>query len=178
MNSKGLLSESREHVAESKESKTKNKKQRVLFYKLFAISSMLVAISLCGCAFPRIILLDDPLSPEEHLNLGVAYEQNGEFDNALNEYKYALKKKNPLAYLYTGNVYYQKKEYEKAEFYYKEAIKRDPYNADAYNNLAWLYYIKKENLDEAEKLALKAIELNPSKKEVYMDTLEKVRRLK
>lgn len=144
---------------------------------LLAISSMLLAISLCGCSFPKIILLEDPLSPEEHLNLGVAYEKNGEFDNALNEYKYAFKK-IPLAYLYTGNVYYQKKEYEKAEFYYKEAMKRDPYNADAYNNLAWLYFIKKENLDKAEELALKAIELNPSKKEVYMDTLDKIRRLK
>ncbi len=64
-----------------------------------------------------------------------------------------------------GNVYFQKKEYEEAEVHYKKAIKKDPENADAYNNLAWLYYTKRERLDEAEKLALKAIELNPSKKE-------------
>ena len=170
MNSKGLLAKSREQRAKSKESKTENKKPRALY-------SLLFALCLCGCALPRIIVLDDPLSPEEHLNLGVAYEQKGELDNALREYKEASKKL-PLSYLYIGNVYFQKSEYKEAEFYYKEAIKKDPQNADAYNNLAWLYSIKKENLDEAESLVLKAIELNPSKKEIYIDTLEKIKGLR
>jgi tetratricopeptide (TPR) repeat protein len=107
----------------------------------------------------------------------VAYEKKGELDNAISEYKKASKKL-PLAYLYMGNVYFQKNEYEKAESCYREAIKRDSSNADAYNNLAWLYFTKKENLDEAEKLTLKAIELNPEKKEVYLDTLEKIKGLK
>jgi tetratricopeptide (TPR) repeat protein len=138
---------------------------------------MLLAICLCSCTIPKIIVLDDPLSAEEHLNLGVTYEKQGDFDNALKEYKTASKKL-PLAYLYMGNVYFQKKEYEEAEFHYKKAIKKDPENADAYNNLAWLYYTKREKLDEAEKLALKAIELNPSKKEIYGDTLEKIRGLR
>jgi tetratricopeptide (TPR) repeat protein len=142
-----------------------------------AVSSLLLALSLYACALPRIIVLDDPLSPEEHLNLGVAYEQKGELDNALREYKEASKKL-PLSYLYIGNVYFQKSEYKEAEFYYKEAIKKDPKNADAYNNLAWLYSIKKENLDEAESFVLKAIELNPSKKEIYIDTLEKIKGLR
>jgi tetratricopeptide (TPR) repeat protein len=141
------------------------------------LCSMLLALCLYGCALPRIIVLDDPLSPEEHLNLGVAYERKGEPDYALKEYK-AASKKLPLAFLYMGNVYFQKDEYEEAEYYYRKAIKRNSSNADAYNNLAWLYFIKKEKLDEAEMLALKAIELNPLKKEVYMDTLEKIKGLK
>jgi tetratricopeptide (TPR) repeat protein len=130
-----------------------------------------------ACAFPRIIVLDDPLSPEEHLNLGVTYEKNGELDNALKEYKKASKKL-PVAYLYIGNIYFQKDEFDDAESYYKKAISKDPNNADAYNNLAWLYYIKRENLDEAKRLALKAIELNPSKKNIYQDTLERIIELK
>ncbi len=141
---------------------------------LYAPIPMLLALCLFGCSFPKVVVLDDPLSPEEHLNLGVAYEQKGELDNALKEYKVASKNL-PLAYLYIGNVYLQKSEYEEAEAYYRKAIKKDPMNADAYNNLAWLYYIKKENLDEAEELVLKAIELNPSKKGVYIDTLEKIK---
>ncbi len=138
---------------------------------------MLVALLVTGCALPRIIVLDDPLSPEEHINLGVAYERNGELDNALKEYKGASKK-NPAAYLYMGNVYFQKSEFSEAETAYKKAIKKDPLSADAYNNLAWLYYTKKEKLDEAEAFALKALELNPSKQDVYNDTLEKIRELK
>ena len=132
---------------------------------------------LLGCAFPRIIVLDDPLSPEEHLNLGVTYEKNGELDNALKEYK-AASKKLPIAYLYIGNIYFQKNEYVEAECYYKKAIKKEPENADAYNNLAWLYFIKRKNLDEAERLVVKAIELNPVKKNIYQDTLDKIRALK
>ncbi len=132
---------------------------------------------LAGCALPRIIVLEDPLSPEEHINLGVAYEKKGELDNALKEYEEASKRL-AVAFLYMGNIHFQKNEFDKAESYYKKAIKKDPQNADAYNNLAWLYYTKKENLDEAESLVLKALELNPSKKDIYHDTLEKIKALR
>lgn len=144
---------------------------------LIILYAMLLALCLLSCSLPRIIVLEDPLSPEEHLNLGVTYEKKGELDNAISEYKKASKKL-PLAYLYMGNVYFQKNEFDEAEIYYKKAIKKDPANADAYNNLAWLYFTKRENLDEAEKLALKAIELNPGKKEIYLDTLEKIKVLR
>jgi tetratricopeptide (TPR) repeat protein len=139
--------------------------------------SISMIIFLTGCSLPRIILLDDPLSAEEHLNLGVTYEKNGEFENALKEYKVASKK-IAIAFLYMGNIYFQMKEYESAEASFKKTIKEDPENADAYNNLAWLYYVRKENLEEAEALALKAIGLNPSKTNIYQDTLEKIKSLK
>jgi len=44
--------------------------------------------------------------------------------------------------------------------------------------LAWLYYTKKENLEEAERLVLKAMDLNPSEGNIYKDTLEKIEELK
>jgi tetratricopeptide (TPR) repeat protein len=150
------------------------KKQTILFFLIFASTSLLL---FTRCSSFRIIVLKDPLTPEEHLNLGVAYERNGELDHAIREYKLASKKL-PVAYLYLGNAHFQKNELEKAEAYYKKSIKKEPQNADAHNNLAWLYYTKRENLDEGERLALKAIELNPSKEPIYRDTLEKIRELR
>jgi len=131
-------------------------------------------LPVASCSLPKIVVLEDPLSPEEHLNLGVAYETKGEWESAIKEYETASKKL-PVAYTYLGNVYFQKNEYEVAEEYYRKAIKKDPENADAYNNLAWLYFTKKEKLEEAEQLASKAMGLNPSKKDIYQDTLDQIR---
>jgi tetratricopeptide (TPR) repeat protein len=141
---------------------------------LLALCSLLI---FSGCSLPRLIILKDPLTPEEHVNLGVAYEKQGDFDNAIKEYRLAAKK-SPQAYLYLGNAYFQKKDWKRAEEYYQKGIQKEPDNADLYNNLAWLYYTRKEHLDRAEKLAQKAIGLNPAKEEIYRDTLEKIREIK
>ena len=133
-----------------------------------------ISLLLAGCSLPRIIVLEDPLSPEEHLSLGVAYERKGEWESAIKEYE-AASRKLPMAYTYLGNVYFQKNEFQVAEEYYRKAIKKDPENADAYNNLAWLYFTKKEQLEEAEQLASKAMELNPSKRDIYQDTLDQIK---
>ncbi|MCX5917580.1 MAG: tetratricopeptide repeat protein [Deltaproteobacteria bacterium] len=148
-------------------------KKRTLLL-LLALCSMLLATA---CSFPRVIVLKDPLTPEEHLNLGVTYEQQGDFDNAIKEYRLAAKNL-PRANLYLGNAYFQKREWKEAEDFYRKAIEAEPDNADAHNNLAWLYYTRKENLEQAEGLAQKAVELNPGKGDVYRDTLEKIRELR
>lgn len=137
------------------------------------LSLLLLILVFAGCSIPKIIVMEDPLTPEEHLNLGVAYEHKGEYDLAIREYESASKQK-PVAYLYLGNVYFLKSEYDKAEACYRDAIRKDPGLADAYNNLAWLLYSQKKNLDEARSLALKAIALNPEGKKTYLDTLKKI----
>ncbi|MDA8079948.1 MAG: tetratricopeptide repeat protein [Nitrospiraceae bacterium] len=142
--------------------------------RLYVLSILLL---LCGCGLPRIIVLDDPLTPEEHLNLGVSYEKKGEHDAALKEYKIASRHLS-AAYLYAGNVYFAQGDPDNAEENYRKALERDPRNADACNNLAWLYYTYGKDLLEAERLALRALELNPAKAGVYQDTLQKIREKK
>ena len=153
-----------------------NEQKKIVIMR-FVLFYFYVATLLSACSFPKIIIIKDPLTPEEHINLGVSYEKKGELDQAIKEYRLAAKKL-PIAYLYLGNAHFQKEEWADAESYYKKAIKKDPQQADAYNNLAWLYCTRGENLDQAEKLALKAIELNSSKEPTYRDTLEKVREKK
>lgn len=154
--------------------KLTQKQTRLFFFLTFILAFHLF---LAGCSSFKIIVLKDPLTPEEHLNLGVAYEQKGELDHAIKEYQLASKKL-PVAYLYLGNAHFQKNDFQKAKSYYMKTIKKEPRNADAYNNLAWLYFTRRENLEEGERLALKAIELNPTKGPIYKDTLEKIRELR
>jgi len=151
----------------------------IIKWRIFSplLLGILVLMLFPNCSLPKIVVLKDPLTPEEHLNLGLAYEKKGLLDSAIQEYKLAAKKLT-IAYLYLGNAYFLKNELSKAETFYKKMIKKDPQNGDAHNNLAWLYYTKRENLDAAEEYALRAIEFNPLKGDIYRDTLEKIRELK
>jgi tetratricopeptide (TPR) repeat protein len=136
-----------------------------------ALSALLLVLALSSCTFPKIAVLHDPLTPEEHINLGVSYEKKGELAPALEQYE-AASRKLPVAYLYMGNVYFQNNDADHAEKAYKKVIERAK-DARAYNNLAWLYYTRGEHLEEAEKLAQKAVELSPESGD-FRDTLEKI----
>ncbi|MDA8086763.1 MAG: tetratricopeptide repeat protein [Nitrospiraceae bacterium] len=143
-----------------------------------AVLAVVALVLLSSCAsLPRIIILHDALTPEEHLNLGVAYEKKGDLDAAMKQYR-AASKKLPVAYEYMGNVCFGKKDFSQAEKYYKKAIEKDPGNPDAYNNLAWLYYTEKIKMDDALRLATTATSLkvsDPSREALYRDTLKKIR---
>ena len=102
----------------------------------------ILCISLAGCAsLHGSIFMEDPLTAEEHNNLGVIYEREGKNDLAIREYKRAINSDDslitPLVNL--GNVYFRKSEYTEAEKYYKRALNKDETNLEAANNLASLY---------------------------------------
>jgi tetratricopeptide (TPR) repeat protein len=133
-----------------------------------------------GCSMPKIVILHDPLTPEEHLQLGISYEKKGLFEEAKRHYEEASKK-DVRGLLFLGNLYLNIGEYDRAEELYRETIKRDDKISDAYNNLAWLYYLKAEKIDEAENLIRKAMEIekdNPEKLKTFQDTFEKIQKLK
>jgi len=142
----------------------------------FFVLTLITTYMQTGCSLSRLSVYEDPLTSEEHLTLGLSYEKKGELDNALREYKTASHN-FPLAYLYIGNIYFNKNEFTLAEKNYKKAIEKIKC-PEAYNNLAWLYYIKKTNMEEAERLSLEALKLNHSQKDAYQDTLNKIRKLK
>lgn len=137
------------------------------------VALILLSLAITGCTMPRIAAFRDPLTPQEHINLGVSYEQKGELDAALKEYKTA-ERKAPIAYLYKGNVYFQQNDFDSAEKAYRKAIKKTG-SPEAHNNLAWLYYTNDVKLDEAERLAERAVELSPASAG-FKDTLDKIRK--
>ena len=133
------------------------------------VSSCLALFNACGIS---AIPSNRFFTPEEHINLGVAYEHSHDLEAAVKEYK-AASREIPIAYLYLGNVFFQRGQFEEAEKAYRKAIDKtnDP---GACNNLAWLYYTRDVNLDEAEKLAMEAVNADPANEE-FRDTLTRIR---
>lgn len=105
-----------------------------------------------GCGrVPRIIVLEDPLSADEHVALGVAYERKGELGLAAREYERALKKdrKSFRARLNLGNVRLAEKRFDDARKEYMEALSLRPADAEATNNLAWAAILSGSGLEDA-----------------------------
>ncbi len=140
------------------------------------LTILFVLFLLTACSTAKIVVLNDTLTPEEHINLGVINERKGNYNAALRHYEIASSKL-VVAFFYMGNVCFKMKDYGCAEKNYKKAIREMPDNADAMNNLAWLYYTMRKDLDIARKLVEKAIEINPAKRDIYLDTLIKIQDL-
>ena len=127
-----------------------------------------------GCGtIPKVIILNDPLSSKEHLQLGLSYEARGEWDLAILEYQTALDKGGSPSVIqgYLGNAYYAKKNYIAAEQAYRKSLHLDARNAPILNNLASLYLAERRDLLEAERLTQQAIGIDPARKPYYLDTL-------
>ncbi len=131
------------------------------------------ALLLSACSLPRIIVLHDPLTPEEHDNLGRIYETQGKTDLALEQYREALRrdKKHVPSLLLLGDLSYRGEKYSDAESAYTKALDLDPKNADVMNNLAWVYIRTGTKLDRAKELITRALEENAGHRPYYLDTL-------
>lgn len=126
-----------------------------------------------ACSLPRIVILNDPLSSEEHTSLGRIYESQGKLDLAEQQYHEAVKKdpKSVPALLLLGDLSFQAKKYTQAETAYRKAIKLQPENGDIYNNLCQVYLEQNEGIDKTEDLIRKAIAATPEHRAYYLDTL-------
>ncbi|MEZ4598255.1 MAG: tetratricopeptide repeat protein [Syntrophotaleaceae bacterium] len=126
-----------------------------------------------GCSMPRVIVLNDPLDSRQHNDLGAAYEARGESDLALREYRQAarLDKTWDLPLINQGNVLAGLEDWKGAEDSYRDALDRNPENAEAMNNLAWVL-LQQGRRDEARTLAEQAIDACPDNP-AFRDTLNR-----
>jgi Tfp pilus assembly protein PilF len=119
-------------------------------------------VTLSACSIPRIVVLSDPLTAQEHNDLGVSYELMGEKELALKEYELAFKQDRnwdqPL--INHGNVHAGLENWNLAEQSYQNALKRNPDNPEAMNNLAYVL-IKQGKYQEALNWSMKAVEIEP-----------------
>jgi Tfp pilus assembly protein PilF len=127
-----------------------------------------------GCSrVPKIIVLKDPLTAAEHVELGVAYERKGELDLAAREYESALRKdkRNFQARVNLGNVHLAKKEYGKARGEYLEALELNPGDPEAVNNLAWTAICSGENIGDSLDRMEAAVAGPGGRRATLLDTL-------
>ena len=98
-----------------------------------------------------------------HLNLGLAYESNKQFDLALVEYQRALSINPKLspAYVNMGNILFSKRNFQGSEAALRKAIELSPTLSVAYGNLASIA-LQKDQPSEALQLLEKAASLEDS----------------
>ena len=140
------------------------------------ILPLILIISHGGCAMPKIpqvIVIDDPLTAEQHNDLGVAYEEKGDFALAGKEYEKAIKKNRDwvIPYLNLGHLYYRQDKLDQAERALRDGLRVKGDHPDLLNNLAWVL-MEKGQLQEAKTLIDKAIAIED--KEEYQDTRREI----
>jgi Flp pilus assembly protein TadD len=139
-----------------------------------AVACLALAASLAGCS--HIVVLHDPLTAEERCDLGLAYEREGRLDLAAREYRKALGRDAGLvrARVNLGNVRAAQGRFRDAERCYRRALRDAREDGDALNNLAAVLVRQRRRLDEAERLARRAVERG-GRDSLYRATLEEVR---
>lgn len=142
-----------------------------------AVSLLLIAPLLFSCALPRVVVLEDSLTAEQHNDLGYVYEQKEIFDLAEKEYLLAVKKRKEwhVPYFNLGNLMFRTEDYKKSEDFFRKALKYDPNSPDAMNNLANALMMQ-ARYREAELMIEQALRIE-NKKE-YIDTLETIEKRK
>lgn len=136
---------------------------------------LILSVLLAGCSVPRVIVLNDPLDARGHNDLGASYEARGEADLALREYERAAELDpawgRPL--VNRANVLAARGDWAGAAESLRGALRREPGNAEAMNNLAWVL-LKSGAPDRAVSWAEEAVALAPSEP-AYLDTLAEIR---
>jgi Flp pilus assembly protein TadD len=120
----------------------------------------LLLAALSGCAVvPQAVLHPDPLSADEHVHLGVAYETQTQLANAAQQYRLALNldPRNVQALMSLGGLEFNAGHLPAAERCYARALKVNPHDATVSNNLAMVYLAREKHLDKMDRLLADAL---------------------
>jgi tetratricopeptide (TPR) repeat protein len=143
----------------------------------WALLLVIVLGSVEACSsLPRIVILHDPLTSQEHVTLGEAYQAKGLREQATREFEAALRLQSEYvpALIGRGNLAYEANAFEEAEGFYRRALTASPEHPAANNNLALVHLARGERLDEAERLARNAVEREGAVRPYALDTLAKI----
>ena len=124
------------------------------------------------CSLPKIVVLNDPLSAEEHVKLGSIYDSQGKTTLARDQFREATRRdpKSVRAWSLLGETACKLKEYPESEKAYRKAIDLDQTDGDLRNNLAWVYVEQGAEMDRANELVSEALRLTPEHRPYYLDT--------
>jgi Flp pilus assembly protein TadD len=138
-----------------------------------AILLFVAVLLLSSCALPKIVVLEDRLTVEQHNDLGYVYEQKGIFDLAEKEYLLAVKKREDwhVPYFNLGNLMFKMGDYKKSENFFRTALNYNPNNSDVMNNLANALLMQ-ERHREARQMIEHALRIE--NKQEYLDTLRTI----
>jgi tetratricopeptide (TPR) repeat protein len=128
-------------------------------------------ISICENA-----LVYFPDVPEFYLYKGIAYQFQKEYTKALDIYKEGLAvipaDNKPLLSNFMGqiaDIYFQSGDKEEAFAFYDKALRYNDKNILVLNNYAYYLSLEKEELDKAERMAAKVVQIQPDNA-TYIDT--------
>ncbi len=111
-----------------------------------------------------------PAKPDAYMERGFIYDNMGKYDEAISDYKFALKKGFDKSSCYgdIGVALNKKGDYKKAISFYSKAIKLDPEDASTYANRGACFDDMSE-FDKALDDYNKAIELDDGCKKAYIN---------
>lgn len=112
------------------------------------------------------------LDPDILDTLGFCYMMNGKFEEARKYFEkaYSIDKDNINVLKHLSDFYLAVNQFELSEKYLRKLIKKDSTDIERMNNLAYLLAESGQDLDYAEKLALRTVEQTDFKKDIYIDT--------
>ncbi len=139
------------------------------------VAGLMGALQACS-SLPRIVILHDPLTPQEHVTLGETYQAQDKTELAVREFEAALRGQQDYApaLVALGNLSFEAGRLQQAEDYYRRVLDAAPDHPAAGNNLAMVYLTRGERLDEAERLARGATAQEDPLRPYALDTLARI----